>query len=146
PALVQGEGAKKSISDQIMKANKDKLVDTLIVGRGGGSIEDLWGFNEIEVVMAIYLSEIPVISAIGHETDFTLSDFVSDLRAPTPTAAAELATPSKVELLETIKGYQNNLKKAFDVYFKEKSMVLVHLDERLMQSSPIEKINKLKDT
>lgn len=144
PALVQGEGAKKSISDQIIKANKDKLVDTLIVGRGGGSIEDLWGFNEIEVVMAIYQSKIPVISAVGHETDFTLSDFVSDLRAPTPTAAAELATPSKQELLELVKAYQNRLFKAFDGYYKEKSMMLMHLDERLMQASPAEKIKKLK--
>ena len=95
PALVQGDTAKESIRDQINKANQDSLVDVLIVGRGGGSIEDLWAFNERVVAEAIYASKIPIISAVGHETDFTISDFVSDLRAPTPTAAAELATPDR---------------------------------------------------
>ena len=78
-------------------------VDVLIVGRGGGSIEDLWGFNEMPVIDAIYESKIPIITAIGHETDFTISDFVSDLRAPTPTAAAELATPNRSDLFLKLK-------------------------------------------
>ena len=145
PALVQGEGAKASISAQIIQANKDHLADTLIVGRGGGSIEDLWGFNELEVVMAIYGSEIPVISAVGHETDFTLSDFVSDLRAPTPTAAAELATPSKVDLIDVVVNHRLTLTKQFDAYIKNQSVRLMHLDERLAQVSPKAHIEKHKE-
>ncbi|MFH0766600.1 MAG: exodeoxyribonuclease VII large subunit, partial [Bacillota bacterium] len=99
PALVQGPGSAESIHNQILYANARNEVDVLIVGRGGGSIEDLWGFNEMPVIQAIYDSKIPIITAIGHETDYTISDFVSDLRAPTPTAAAELATPNKEDLL-----------------------------------------------
>ena len=96
PALVQGENAAGDIANKIKLANnlKDKLeLDTLIVGRGGGSLEDLWPFNEEVVARAIYDSDIPVISAVGHEIDITISDYVADLRAPTPTAAAELAVP-----------------------------------------------------
>ncbi|QWB95543.1 exodeoxyribonuclease VII large subunit [Mycoplasmatota bacterium] len=88
PALVQGPDSATSIRDQIILANQRNEVDVLIVGRGGGSIEDLWGFNELPAIMAVFESKIPVITAIGHETDFTICDFVSDLRAPTPTAAA----------------------------------------------------------
>lgn len=93
PALVQGEGAKDSIVKQI-KIAENYDIDTLIVGRGGGSIEDMWCFNEEEVAYAIYNCPIPVISAVGHEIDFTIADFVADLRAPTPTGAAELAVPN----------------------------------------------------
>ncbi len=100
PALVQGSGAAESIKKAIDYFNAEGLADVLIVGRGGGSIEDLWAFNEELVARAIYMSEIPVISAVGHETDFTIADFVADLRAPTPSAAAELAVPSGDELLE----------------------------------------------
>ncbi len=102
PALVQGVNAKDSIEDQIKQANKDQFVDVLIVGRGGGSIEDLWAFNELNVAMAIYNSKIPIISAVGHETDFTIADFVSDLRASTPSHAAEICVPSKQDILENI--------------------------------------------
>lgn len=98
PALVQGEDAKYSIVEQLQKANAEAVADVLIVGRGGGSIEDLWAFNEEIVVRAIANSTIPVISAVGHETDTTLADFVADMRAPTPTAAAELAVPDQVEI------------------------------------------------
>ena len=104
PSLVQGEGAKEDIVRQIKKANEYDL-DTLIVGRGGGSIEDLWAFNEEIVVRAIYDSRIPVISAVGHEPDVTLADFVADLRAPTPTGAAEMAVPNMVDLIN----YLNNI-------------------------------------
>lgn len=97
PVQVQGEGSAQSIKEGIEQANEHPI-DLLIVGRGGGSIEDLWAFNEEIVAKAIYYSEIPIISAVGHETDVTISDFVSDLRAPTPTGAAELAVPSKLEL------------------------------------------------
>ena len=95
--LVQGDQAAGQIVRQIKHAQKFNL-DTLIVGRGGGSIEDLWPFNEEEVARAIYACNIPVISAVGHETDFTISDFVADLRAPTPTAAADLAVPELMEV------------------------------------------------
>lgn len=102
PVLVQGDGAAQQISDAIEYFNQKDLADVLIVGRGGGSIEDLWAFNEEIVAYAIYNSIIPVISAVGHETDFTISDFVADLRAPTPSAAAELAVPDKAELLNNL--------------------------------------------
>jgi exodeoxyribonuclease VII large subunit len=91
PVPVQGEGAGDKIAKAIRFMNENKLADVLIIGRGGGSLEDLWPFNEEVVARAIYDSEIPIISAVGHETDFSISDFVADLRAPTPSAAAELA-------------------------------------------------------
>lgn len=102
PVLVQGPSAATSIKNAIETANEKGHFDTLIVGRGGGSIEELWSFNEEIVARAIFASKIPIISAVGHETDTTISDFVSDLRAPTPTGAAELAVPSQAELMERI--------------------------------------------
>ena len=99
---VQGEGAADSIVKNINTLNKLKDIDVIIIGRGGGSIEDLWAFNEEIVARAIYKSKIPIISGVGHEIDFTISDFVADLRAPTPTAAMELATPDKDELFAFI--------------------------------------------
>ncbi|NLL02369.1 MAG: exodeoxyribonuclease VII large subunit [Mollicutes bacterium] len=105
PCLVQGEQAKFAIVKQIEEANKHDL-DVLIVGRGGGSIEDLWAFNEEMVAYAIYNSKLPVISAVGHEIDFTIADFVADLRAPTPTGAAEIAVPNITDLKVLINQYQ----------------------------------------
>lgn len=102
PVLVQGDEAASQIAEAIYQFQEIDEVDLLIVGRGGGSIEDLWAFNEEVVARAIYSSKIPVISAVGHETDFTIADFVADLRAPTPSAAAELAVPLKSDLLEMI--------------------------------------------
>ncbi len=102
PALVQGDQAAPSIANAISQANDNGNIDVLIVGRGGGSIEELWAFNEEIVARAIFSSKIPIISAVGHETDFTIADFVADLRAPTPTAAAELAVPHIDELIERI--------------------------------------------
>lgn len=107
PSIVQGPQAAPSIVKAIKQANAMKTIDVLIVGRGGGSIEDLWAFNEESVARAIAQSQIPIISAIGHETDTTIADFVSDLRAPTPTAAAEMAVPSKESLMRDILGYQS---------------------------------------
>jgi exodeoxyribonuclease VII large subunit len=108
PTLVQGAQAVQSIVQSIQAANKADY-DVLIVGRGGGSIEDLWAFNEEAVARAIFQSRIPIISAVGHETDTTIADFVADLRAATPTAAAELAVPSKAELLERLLGYRTGM-------------------------------------
>ena len=105
PSLVQGSQAPRNIVDQILLADREFDLDTLIVGRGGGSIEDLWAFNERIVAKAILSCETPVISAVGHETDFTIADYVADLRAATPTAAAELAVPDRNELMSNL----NNL-------------------------------------
>ncbi|MFE4812162.1 exodeoxyribonuclease VII large subunit [Peribacillus simplex] len=109
PALVQGNNAAKSIAKAISMANARAESDVLIVGRGGGSIEELWAFNEEIVAESIYDSNIPVISAVGHETDFTIADFVADMRAPTPTGAAELAVPHLNEILERLMNRKNRL-------------------------------------
>ena len=110
PVPVQGEGAAEKIAYGIRFMNENKLADVLILARGGGSLEDLWPFNEEIVARAIYNSEIPIISAVGHETDFSISDFVADLRAPTPSAAAELAVPDIYEIKQKINIYQNRLR------------------------------------
>ena len=102
PVEVQGVNAAPQIVKAIKRFNAGKYADVLIVGRGGGSIEDLWSFNEEKVARAVFASEIPIISAVGHETDFTICDFVADLRAPTPSAAAELAVPNQTVLNEHI--------------------------------------------
>jgi exodeoxyribonuclease VII large subunit len=99
PSKVQGEGSAKAIAEGIELLNTRKGIDLIIIGRGGGSLEDLWAFNEEIVARAIFASRIPIISAVGHEIDFTISDFVADLRAPTPSAAMEIATPDKSELM-----------------------------------------------
>ncbi|TKH07286.1 exodeoxyribonuclease VII large subunit [Peribacillus simplex] len=109
PALVQGNNAAKSIAKAISMANARAESDVLIVGRGGGSIEELWAFNEEIVAESIYDSDIPIISAVGHETDFTIADFVADMRAPTPTGAAELAVPHLNEILERLMNRKNRL-------------------------------------
>jgi exodeoxyribonuclease VII large subunit len=111
PAIVQGTQGADSISKAIEMANENPSIDVLIVGRGGGSIEDLWNFNEEKVARAIFQSKIPIISAVGHETDVTISDFVADLRAPTPTGAAELATPDVTDLLLRIQALQTKILK-----------------------------------
>jgi len=110
PVRVQGEGASSEIAQAIKELNKVSVVDVIIVGRGGGSLEDLWAFNEEIVARAIYHSEIPIISAVGHEIDFTISDFVADLRASTPSAAAELVVPNKHELANSLEQWTGRLK------------------------------------
>ena len=110
PVPVQGEGAAERIAAGIRYMNENNLADVLILARGGGSLEDLWPFNEEIVARTIYQSKIPIISAVGHETDFSISDFVADLRAPTPSAAAELAVPDIYEVKQKILGYQNRLR------------------------------------
>ena len=114
PVPVQGEGAAIKIAEGIRYMNTNKLADVLIIARGGGSIEDLWPFNEEIVAREIYNSQIPIISAVGHETDFTIADFVADLRAPTPSAGAELAIPDREEIKQNINITKNRLKVALN--------------------------------
>ena len=111
PALVQGSGAYKTIIKGIKYFNNKKNVDTIIIGRGGGSLEELWNFNEEELAKEIFKSKIPIISAVGHEVDFTISDFVSDYRASTPSQAAEIAVPLESDIKKSIKDYENNINK-----------------------------------
>ena len=124
PTKVQGDGAAAQIADHIRLANERSDLDVLIIGRGGGSIEDLWAFNEEETVRAIFESRIPVISSVGHETDTTLADFVADRRAATPTAAAELATPvTKLDLLGHLQQQKNRMSRAISnrlSYYRER--------------------------
>lgn len=110
PVAVQGEGAAEKIAEAIKIMNDKNLADVIIIARGGGSLEDLWPFNEEIVAYSIYDSKLPIISAVGHETDFSISDFVADLRAPTPSAAAELAVPDVYEINKKINTYKDRLK------------------------------------
>lgn len=109
PVLVQGEGAHLQLTDAVNIFNSERAADVIIIGRGGGSIEDLWEFNDEGLARAVYNSEIPVISAVGHETDFTICDFVADMRAPTPSAAAELAVPDANELQYALSALKNRM-------------------------------------
>ncbi|MDG4655604.1 exodeoxyribonuclease VII large subunit [Ectobacillus antri] len=136
PALVQGEFAAASIVRAIEQANLRSDIDVLIVGRGGGSIEELWAFNEEPVARAIFNSHIPLISAVGHETDFTIADFVADLRAPTPTAAAELAVPSMVEIEERIGQRRLRLQRALREVINSKKEQLQSLQSSYILRHP----------
>lgn len=109
PVLVQGDGAHLQLIDAVNLFNSERAADVIIIGRGGGSIEDLWEFNDEGLARAVYNSEIPVISAVGHETDFTICDFVADMRAPTPSAAAELAVPDANELQYALSALKNRM-------------------------------------
>ncbi len=135
PALVQGEGAAESIVRGIESLDALGL-DVLIVGRGGGSIEDLWAFNEEKVARAIFDCRTPVISAVGHETDTTIADYVADLRAPTPSAAAELAVTDMRELLERLQNYQQQLQQLFRFRMEEYYRRLAVLKNRMQNASP----------
>ena len=141
PAQVQGEGAAKTIAAGI-KALEKKGVDTIIVGRGGGSIEDLWAFNEEVVARAIYQCSVPIISAVGHETDITIADFVSDLRAPTPSAAAELAVPDLRALLNEMDKLKNTLNRSMGMKVSLYRKELESLNIRLEHLSPIYQIRQ----
>lgn len=141
PAQVQGEGAAESIVRGI-RALEKKKVDVMIVGRGGGSIEDLWAFNEEAVARAIFECSIPVISAVGHETDTTIADFVADLRAPTPSAAAELAVYDHREARERIRTYQEAMLRQVTLKISEKRSVLERLRMRLDHAHPRQKLNE----
>ena len=112
PVRVQGAGASDEIAQALREMNRHGKVDIIVVGRGGGSLEDLWAFNEEAVARAIFASEIPVVSAVGHEIDFTIADFVADLRAPTPSAAAEMIVPDRLELLELLRNNEYTMRQA----------------------------------
>lgn len=136
PALVQGTGAKESIVKQLNKAQEYDL-DIIICGRGGGSIEDLWAFNEEIVARAIYNSKIPVISAVGHEIDFTIADYVADLRAPTPTGAAEMAVPNLVDLKSLIEQYKIRANEAVTNIIKKNRIKLESLQNSFVLKNPL---------
>jgi exodeoxyribonuclease VII large subunit len=142
PVPVQGKDAAPEIVKGIERMNNEHLADVIILGRGGGSLEDLWPFNEEIVARAIYNSEIPIISAVGHETDFSISDFVADLRAPTPSAAAELAVPNIDDVIYTLDTYENR----FKVDLKKKVQVMNLRYEKCMTrrvfKEPLQKINE----
>ncbi len=137
PTLVQGEYAKDSIVEQLKLVNKQKLADVIILGRGGGSIEDLWPFNEESVAYEIYKSKIPIISSVGHEVDFTISDFVSDLRAPTPSGAAELAVPSQLELLNYLEQLNNQNRSNLNQILKHKMDLLKRIEGSYVFRDPL---------
>lgn len=139
PALVQGVGAKESVVKAIEYFNIKMNVDTLIVGRGGGSIEDLWAFNEECVARAIFASRIPIISAVGHETDTTIADYVADLRAPTPSAAAEESVPSSIELSRILSIMQSRMLSSVQNRINSQR---IHL-KRLRLRDPKDRINEL---
>ncbi len=137
PTKVQGEGAAEEIARNIARANEREDLDVLIIGRGGGSIEDLWAFNEEIVVRAIFESRLPVISSVGHETDVTLADFVADKRAATPTAAAELATPvTKLDLLTYLKNQEKRMATAVQNTLSKKEKALKVLSQSVIFRQP----------
>ena len=143
PSLVQGKEAPSAIVKAIETANTRMECDVLILARGGGSIEDLWAFNEEIVARAIVASKIPTITGVGHETDTTIADFVSDLRAPTPTGAAELVTSHTVELIKTIQAYKNQLNKMMASVIRELMQKIDYLEKRLI--SPRQQIQRQKE-
>ncbi len=146
PAQVQGEGAAEDIAEAIKEFNQLDGADVLIVGRGGGSIEDLWAFNEEVVARAVFESRIPVISAVGHETDYTICDFVADLRAPTPSAAAELAVPDKTELKGELLAYKQQIYACLKNKISNERGKLSAIEKSGALRDPIVKINENRRT
>ncbi|MGM9978055.1 MAG: exodeoxyribonuclease VII large subunit [Clostridium sp.] len=140
PAQVQGKNAYKTLIDGIRYFDENKSVDVIILGRGGGSIEELWNFNEEELAKEIFKCKIPIISAVGHETDFTISDFVSDLRAATPSQAAEIAVPLEEDLYLNIKGAEEFLNKEIKGLLLKEREKVKSLEKMINLQSPKEKI------
>lgn len=147
PTLVQGETAAPAIVKAIQTANVRNECDVLIVARGGGSLEDLWPFNEEIVAQAIFKSQIPIISGVGHEVDFTIADFVADVRAPTPSAAAEIVTPDKTELMQTLHRHQQQVMRHLRYRLHHNKQQIVWMQKNLYQQHPkrrlLEKMQQL---
>lgn len=144
PVKVQGEGAAQEIARGLRVLDKLPEIDVLIVGRGGGSMEDLWAFNEEIVARTIAACKTPVVSAVGHETDFTIADMVADLRAPTPSAAAELAVPEKDALMDAIAALKDDLTRALEQQIARKRLKLTVLQQRLAAASPAQRSERLR--
>ncbi len=142
PVLVQGDGAPEQMVAALQEFNRLQNVDVIIIGRGGGSAEDLWAFNDESLAYAVYRSEIPVISAVGHETDFTICDFAADLRAPTPSAAAELAVPDRTELRAEIFGLSYRMQQAMAINVRTQRLRL----ESMTQKSVLGNLNLFFDS
>ena len=136
PVLVQGEGAPAQLIDALQSFNACKNVDVIILGRGGGSAEDLWAFNDERLAYAVYSSQIPVISAVGHETDFTICDFVADLRAPTPSAAAELAVPDQMQLRAEIHTLLSRMQRTVTNNLREQRLRLEQSTQKSVLKNP----------
>lgn len=150
PAAVQGVNTAETVIKGIETFNNmENKVDVIIIARGGGSFEDLFGFNDENLARTIFKSEIPIVSAVGHETDFTICDFVSDLRAPTPSAAAELVYPSKLELIAGINNLKVRLNRAIDVYIDRRKQFVKNISMQRLQKTPeaiVQKYNLLVDS
>lgn len=144
PAQVQGQGAAESIARAIALANAIGEADVILCGRGGGSMEDLWAFNEEIVARAIYDCQIPIISAVGHETDFTIADFVADRRAATPSNAAEMAVPDLREILAGLDGMRQHLQTALSQHLQETRLALMTLEKRLAACDPNQRLTALE--
>jgi len=142
PVPVQGDDAAPAIVQALLRANDTDTCDLLILARGGGSLEDLWAFNEESVARAIHNSHIPIISGVGHETDFTIADFVADVRAPTPSVAAELASPNQEEVFSQFVSYESYLFDLINRLSENKSQSLEHLQRRLIQQHPLRRIEQ----
>ena len=145
PVQVQGEGAAEEIAAAIRRAGMLRGVDVIITGRGGGSIEDLWAFNEEVVARAIAASPIPVISAVGHETDVTIADFVADRRAATPSNAAEIAVPDQSEIIAGLREMRHHLLRALRENLQRRRMRLMRAQARLAASGPEQQLNALRE-
>ena len=144
PVLVQGDQAPQSLVGAVRAADARGNIDVIIIGRGGGSIEDLWAFNSPELAQALYECKTPLISAVGHEMDYTICDFVCDLRAPTPSAAAELATPDLSKVAATVLEYRARLYNAQNMAFIQREQILLSLSHRLYTASPKGRLEQLQ--
>ena len=146
PALVQGEGAEKTLIEAVDYFDRTGLCDVIIIGRGGGSIEDLWAFNSEALARRIYAATVPIISAVGHETDFTICDFVADMRAPTPSAAAELAVPDRRELLMRLDSYEERVCSAVINNISRLKERVKYLSDKTGAGATLSFIDAKKDT